>query len=246
MQDNTTRQNGAQPTIDAGAAFTVSRTDSDGNLKQFRETEDRLTAALAQAARTARFSLEATVKGGVTITRIGTEANGYQAITFRYEPLVRADLTPRLHNHLAELATAAWIARTDGGGLTAPWHVVPAADAARLYANGLVADVPDELTPGGPGVRLTVTAGLKLAAATHRTRTTEPSGVEIGGIRDLTSWAKCACGWTEFGHDRTDAARRARDHRQQRTAAFAATLALNTLVGGDSGQSAPQVTEAQN
>ncbi len=165
----------------------------------------------------------------------------------RITPAVRRDLEAVDDSPGAALFLAP-DARTPGHGrIRSGLYSIPPATSERLITGGLL--TLGEITPARDwardsfgailgtytSVRLSLVARLAMHAADHHTSTGEPRGwvsmphsagrQDRGGRGyDRSSWANCACHWSTFAEDRPDAARRAREHRQSRTAALITSL----------------------
>lgn len=202
--------------------------------------ENQAVHLLRRAARR-RYRIEATTNGGAVITWTARFFDGRtepRSITFIPQLPVGGALTDTTVRDLALIddSTQAHYKLEDerliiSCGL---WRIPPAA-TARLRARGLV-------TEEGRRVRLTLAARLALLACDHRTRTTEPAGCSrpsvlglvsaglnkpgrrAGLLHSSASTALCGCGYTAHCGDRTEARRKAADHRAAMAAEFVVTL----------------------
>ncbi|WP_033247135.1 hypothetical protein [Nocardia carnea] len=231
----------------AGAAapgpllFQVTRTAEDTTIATYDEA-----AALILLRRAARrgFGIQAQRSGGFRIEwqahRLDTPPasrliTAEPTTPARLTAIMRADL-----EHIAECRAR----RRAAGGIRIGLSQIPPAAAARLHARGLLTTPADDPAR----VVLTLSARLALLAEAHRTSTKVPRGWyrpaddlrpgewafsagsyrpggKSGMAHDRTSAAGCSCKeFAEFAEDRTDAARRARQHRETVAAALVATL----------------------
>lgn len=156
-------------------------------------------------------TVEATRDGGAHIT--WTRPAGTSTTAIRFITLTPAadpaPLDETILPYLAVIASGeAWAdTRTDGSPVIRTFlnEVTPGA-AARLRARQLVTE-----QGAHHSVRLTLSGGLGLVAAHHRTTT--------AGTR-----AACSCGFSEHHHDPASARVGARGHLRQVTAAFVTRL----------------------
>ncbi|WP_331761029.1 hypothetical protein OG225_43150 (plasmid) [Nocardia sp. NBC_01377] len=222
--------------------FLVTRTVEDTTTATYDEP-----AALSLLRRAARrgFSIQAHRSGGFRIQwqahRVGAPSTPR---TITAEPMTPARLTATMRADLEDIAARARVRRAPDGTIRFGLSRIPRAATARLHARGLLTAPADDPAR----VVVTLSARLALLAEAHRTWTKAPRGWyrpaddirpgewafsagsfrpggKSGKAHDRTSSAGCSCKqFAEFAHDRADAARRARQHREAVAAAMLAEL----------------------
>jgi hypothetical protein len=209
-------------------------TSADGTVTEGQCGEEHALSLLRTAVRRG-YRVLATRQGGAVIVRdVWTAATVPAKRTVELIPsLPCGTLTATVRRDLDMITRARAPHLRDGRIRAGYFYAVPPAATARLIARGLVTGGETEGRP----ITVSLAARLAMLAGDHQTRTSKPRGYyrdpdhigpwrKGGCMHDRSSAASCSCGgFSTWAEDRDSARQKAREHRQEATAALVSEMA---------------------
>lgn len=225
-----------------GLVFTETITTPGDADAVGRITEAHAVTLLRQSLSRQRLRarVEATRTGGALITWTRHRLDGDAVIpvpcSITLTPITPLKITPTVRQDLRAVDRYPDLAaldlhddpRRDGHArITSGLYSIPPAASERLLDAGLlIAGEPEPVSDrwGRVGTRTPVSLSLGARLALHSWEHSAERHDQQARLYARSSWPTCPCGWATWADDASHAARLAREHRQNETAALIATL----------------------